>query len=68
MAQNNLSYSTEEVLYRLLRHVIYDRADTFRRNPNYLKDFSKLTLEKRVAQRKNGVNSVIITLQSMFRF
>ncbi len=49
MKQNNLSDSTEEVLYRLIRHTIYGPADGFRINPNYLKDVRKLTLEERVA-------------------
>ena len=48
MTQNNLLDSTKEVLYQLLRDVIYKRADTHRKNPNYLQDVGKLTLEQRM--------------------
>lgn len=48
MTQNNLLDSTKEALYQLIRGVIYKPADTFRKNPNYLQDVGKLTLEQRM--------------------
>jgi len=49
MTQNSLSGSTEKVLHRILKRVIYKRADGFRKDPNHLQRIGKLTSEERMA-------------------